>query len=141
MAVHEIDPLQDARWDALVQLDSRSSIFHTVEWLQALHRVYGYTARVVTTSEKDAPLTDGIAFCEVNSWITGKRLVSLPFSDHCEPIVRGSDDLQALVERIGETAANNFKYAEIRTVRDELQPQWPFHVYNRHYLHIVDLGT
>jgi hypothetical protein len=138
MTVHEIDPLQDERWAALVQSDSRSSMFHSVEWLQALHRVYGYTVRVFTTSQIDAALTDGIVFCEVNSWITGRRLVSLPFSDHCEPLARGSDDLQLLLEKI-KAAAHNLKYAEIRTVSTELQPSWSLDVYNRDYLHVVDL--
>ncbi len=43
---------------------------------------------VLTTCAPDAPLTDGVVFCEVDSWLTGRRLVSLPFSDHCEPLLQ-----------------------------------------------------
>ena len=34
--------------------------------------------------------------CEVNSWLT-RRLVSLPFSDHCDPLVNGESDATDLV--------------------------------------------
>src|SRR5436853_4705206 len=98
--VYEIDPQEDSRWTTLVNSDSRSSIFHTTEWLEALRQTYGYPARVVTTSPKDMPLVNGIVLCQVNSWLTGPRLVSLPFSDHCEPLVRDAEDLRVLLTEL-----------------------------------------
>jgi hypothetical protein len=40
-----------------------------------------------TTSAPDDDLSNGVVFCRVESWLTGRRLVSLPFADHCEPLV------------------------------------------------------
>src|SRR5256886_3244169 len=37
----------------------------------------------------DQELQNGIPFCVVRSWLTGRRLVALPFSDHCDAL--GSD--------------------------------------------------
>src|SRR5215471_376948 len=114
MPVSEINPLQDARWSALVASHPRSSIFHTVEWLEALRRTYHYVPRVFTTCAAGAPLTNGIAFCQVNSWLTGSKLVSLPFSDHCDPLVQDAADLQTLIFGIRQNAATSFRHAEIR---------------------------
>lgn len=85
--VHTLDPLADGRWKTFVEQHRDASIFYTPGWLQALRKTYGYEAVVYTTSAPDEPLTNGIPFCMVDSWLTGRRLVSLPFSDHCEPLV------------------------------------------------------
>ena len=87
MTLSEIDPLLDCRWVDLTERCVRSSIFHTPEWLAALRRTYGYKSVVFTDSRSGEPLRNGLLFCHVDSWLTGKRLVALPFSDHCEPLL------------------------------------------------------
>jgi hypothetical protein len=77
-----IDPLNDIRWTRFVETHPRASLFHSVPWLQALQRTYRYEPLVYTRCPQGQDLTDGIAFCRVESWLTGRRLVSLPFSDH-----------------------------------------------------------
>src|ERR1700691_1050981 len=85
-AVHEIDPLTDRRWDEFVRRCSQSSVFHTVAWLQALHRTYGCEPIVFSTAPPGTEIENGLVFCRVESWLTGTRLVSLPFSDHCDAL-------------------------------------------------------
>lgn len=87
VAVFEVDPLSDSRWPDLVAAHPQASAFHTCAWLSALQATYGYRPLVLTTSAPDAPLKNAMVFCEVRSWLTGRRLVSLPFSDHCEPLL------------------------------------------------------
>src|SRR5271163_255271 len=92
------------RWSEFVERHSRSSIFHTVGWLEALRRTYGYEPIVLTTSPAGRELQNGLVLCQVNSWWTGRRLVSVPFADHCEPLVNDADEfngvLSALAERL-----------------------------------------
>jgi lipid II:glycine glycyltransferase (peptidoglycan interpeptide bridge formation enzyme) len=60
-------------------------------------------------------LTSGIVFCQVDSWLTGRRLVSLPFSDHCEPLGNSVDGLEALLGSLTRELHNSkWKYIEIR---------------------------
>src|SRR5262249_42725473 len=87
MTVFKIDPLQDSRWQTFVERHPQASVFHTVGWLEALHRTYGFRPVAYTTAKAGAELENGIVFCHVDSWLTGKRLISLPFSDHCQPLV------------------------------------------------------
>jgi CelD/BcsL family acetyltransferase involved in cellulose biosynthesis len=94
-AVHVLAPLTDPRWDDLVARHPRASVFHTRAWLEALARTYGYEPAVLTTTPA-GPLDDGLVFCRVRTW-AARRLVSLPFSDHCEPLVDEPADLAAMV--------------------------------------------
>src|SRR3989442_8276714 len=99
MSVNRIDPLNDPRWRALLERHPAASVFHTPEWLNALNRAYGYKPVVYGNIEGDE-LTSGIVFCSVNSWLTGSRLVSLPFSDHCQPLIRDAEELSRLLSAV-----------------------------------------
>jgi hypothetical protein len=113
--IHVINPIADNRWEELVARHPRASVFHRRGWLEALARTYGYQPRVLTTSPPGAQLSDGIVFCLVSSWITGTRLVSLPFSDHCEPLLDDVGQSAAFVSWLeSECERKRWKYAELR---------------------------
>jgi len=113
--VYELDPLSDSRWPALVATHPQASVFHTNAWLSALQVTYGYRPLVLTTCAPQAPLADAIVFCEVDSWLTGRRLVSLPFSDHCEPLLNEPAALGALLAHARNAVeAGRYKRIEIR---------------------------
>jgi lipid II:glycine glycyltransferase (peptidoglycan interpeptide bridge formation enzyme) len=113
--VYEINPLSDSRWETFIKSHPRSSVFHSTNWLKALQTTYKYDPLVVTTCPPDADLTNGLVFCRVNSWVTGRRLVSLPFSDHCELLVHNSNELDDLLLHMKRYVdAGRWKYIEIR---------------------------
>jgi hypothetical protein len=113
----EIDPLRDPRWAELLEHHPQASVFHSPTWLQALHTVYGYVPVVVTACPPGARLTNGLVFCRIKSWLTGQRLVSLPFSDHCEPLVDNSDELDDLLLYMRHNVdKDSWKSIEIRPV-------------------------
>ena len=115
MCVYEIDPLLDPRWAALVESHPHSSVFHSPSWLEALQRTYGYEPMVISTCSPKSDLTNGLVFCRVNSWLTGRRFVSLPFSDHCEPLVDDSEDLIRIFTHLRQSVEQGkWKYIEIR---------------------------
>jgi hypothetical protein len=143
MRLYRIDPTSDARWAELVQKHPKASVFHTVGWLKALRRTYGYQPMVFTTSPPTGELRNGLAFCDVKSWLTGRRLVSLPFSDHCEPLLDSAEDLNFLIRYLQATLdRREWKYLEIRPI------EWNFHETGdgigllpatTYYLHTLDL--
>jgi hypothetical protein len=115
MKVYEIDPTRDRRWDEFLETHPDASIFHTQGWLRALQLTYGYTPVAITTSAPGNPLLNGLPFCRVNSWITGRRLVSVPFADHCAPLVSDSEQLTSLLLYLQEKAdREKWSYVEIR---------------------------
>jgi CelD/BcsL family acetyltransferase involved in cellulose biosynthesis len=113
-----IEPLEDRRWDEFVQRHPRSSVFHSPAWLKALSRTYGYTPVAYTTSPAGHALENGMVFCRVESWLTGKRLVSLPFSDHCEPLIDTPEDLEAITVALEqESWREQWRYIEMRPLQ------------------------
>lgn len=113
-----IDPLRDARWSDFVQRHPDAGLFHSTGWLEALRRTYGYEPLVVTTSQEDESLSNGIVLCRVHSRVTGRRLVSLPFSDHCEPLVRDASELEVLIAFLKKQVADGcYQYLEMRPLK------------------------
>jgi CelD/BcsL family acetyltransferase involved in cellulose biosynthesis len=116
--VYEIDPLCDPRWTALLERHPRASVFHSANWLRALRRTYDYEPVAITTSPPGDGLTNGLVSCRIKSWLTGRRLVSLPFSDHCEPLVDDAADLKVLVRALEQLSRREqLRYIEIRPLR------------------------
>ncbi len=90
-------------------------MFHSLAWLGALNRTYGYRIVAYTTSGPGEMLHNAIVCCQIQSWVTGRRLVSLPFSDHCEPLVENEDDLKLLLNELQQDALRErCRYIEIR---------------------------
>lgn len=115
MGVYEVDPLTDDRWPELLDRHPRASVFHTRSWLKALKRTYNYEPVAYTTSAPGTSLTNGWVFCRIQSWLTGPRLVSLPFSDHCDPLINGNTDLQQMSKAVFELRKGGpWKYVECR---------------------------
>jgi CelD/BcsL family acetyltransferase involved in cellulose biosynthesis len=81
-----IDPITDPRWLRLVQRSREASIFHHPRWLALLADCYGWELRAPVLAADDGELTAGLPLARVQSRLTGKRLVALPFSDLCAPL-------------------------------------------------------
>jgi CelD/BcsL family acetyltransferase involved in cellulose biosynthesis len=139
MPLYCLDPLIDRRWDELVETHPKSSVFHRKEWLKTLADTYGYKPLVVTSTAPGNPLSDGIAFCQVKSWITGHRLVSLPFSDHSEPLLSDSIRESELVDwLIAERQRRRLRYIEMRPI-DWSTPGSDFGEGSAFWIHHLDL--
>ncbi len=138
--VYEIDPLCDPRWEVLVNGHSQASVFHSTKWLRALQIGYGYEPVVVTTCPRETALTNGLVFCRVKSWLRGWRLVSLPFSDHCEPLASNSAQLDVLLLHMRQLVdAGKWEYIEIRPTFYQPGPQTELHKSSTYCFHSLDL--
>ncbi len=70
---------------------------------------------VSTSSPSGQALEDGVVFCRVSSWITGTRLVSLPFADHCEPLLNDLGEYLDCTHWLrAECDGRVWKYVELR---------------------------
>ncbi len=143
MKFYQFDPTKDPRWAELVERHTRASIFHTVGWLKALRHTYGYEASAFTTSSPTGNLENGWVFCRINSWLTGRRLVSLPFSDHCEPLCDALEDVNFLVRYLQTTLDHQeWKYLEMRPIDgrfSQLIGEVGFLPATTYFLHTLDL--
>jgi hypothetical protein len=132
--------LREARWPELLKRHPSASVFHTAGWLEALRRTYGYAPVAFTTSPPGAELGNAVVLCRVSSWLTGRRLISLPFCDHCEPLVSGAEELEEICGALKRDAeAENWKYIELRPRVARPGPETGFQKGREFYLHGLDL--
>jgi CelD/BcsL family acetyltransferase involved in cellulose biosynthesis len=142
MKMFVIDPTKDPRWTRLIERHPRASVFHTRNWLETLRRTYGYEPVVYTTTAPTEELTNGIVFCKIESWLTGRRLVSLPFSDYCEPLCDSNEELEFLTRSVIDAAKwEGYKYVEIRPLATSPESYDGTRMAQSHsfYLHTIDL--
>src|SRR5271156_6777444 len=139
LCCYQLDPTKDTRWAELVERHPNASVFHTVGWLEALKRTYGYEPVAFTTSSPTGALKNGVVFCRVRSWLTGSRLVSLPFSDHCEFLASDGATLSELLMRTREREAGKCRYIEIRPISYRPEIRDGFRQSDSYLTHHLDL--
>jgi hypothetical protein len=141
MGIQTLDPLRDPRWPELVDRHPSASFFHTRAWLETLRRTYGFEPVAYTTSPAGAKLDNAIVFCRIRSWLTGQRLVSLPFSDHAEPLTDSDEALHALLGSLASgLARDGHRYLELRSARVPVAGAAGFGESASFYSHRLDLG-
>ena len=143
MDIHRLNPLCDPRWTEFVHQSPRASVFHTRDWLYSIHRTYGYEPVVLTTSPPTTELRNGLVFCRIRSWLTGSRMVSLPFSDHCEPLIDSDEEFALLISCLqAEMKHQGCSHLEIRPIDrrfENNEPKGGFSRGNSYYLHRLDI--
>ncbi len=81
-----INPLTYPGWDDLLLSNPGYSFFHSTSWARVLHESYQYEP-IYFTVIKDNKLLVLIPFMEVKNLLTGKKGVSLPFTDYSQSII------------------------------------------------------
>jgi hypothetical protein len=115
-------------------------VFHSRSWLQSLQATYGYEPIAVTTAQPAEPLSNALVFCVVRSWLTGDRLVSLPFSDHCEPLVTQPWEFGLLMKFVESLRKHQrWKYVQVRSVNAALNSEGQFNQTKAYRLHRLDI--
>jgi CelD/BcsL family acetyltransferase involved in cellulose biosynthesis len=91
-----VDPTTDPLWQELVTRQN-SSVFHSPAWARVLAETYGWEPRAQVLVDGEGEPRAGIPFCRISDMIS-ERIVSLPFSDYCDPLVGNDDEWNRLVE-------------------------------------------
>lgn len=138
--IYRLDPLLDPRWSGFVENHPRASIFHSTGWLEAIFRTYRYTPVAVTTAAPGIPIDNALVACRVSGWLTGGQLVSLPFSDHCDPLTQEAEPCNRLLESLtGELSVKGVSGIEIRPsipIEGAAASSWQPRSYSLHKLDI-----
>jgi Acetyltransferase (GNAT) domain len=112
--VEVVNPLEVPDWDAMLLACPTSSIFHSTAWARVLLGTYGYKP-VYFIRREAGRLRALLAVMEVDSWLTGRRGVSLPFTDDCEPLCLDGGGLDGVVQKMLDYATErDWKYLECR---------------------------
>jgi hypothetical protein len=109
-----LNPVEEKNWDDLISAHPDASFFHTAAWARVLCDTYGYQPSYFVVRGKNR-VVSLIPLIEVNSWLTGKRGVALPFTDSCEPLGCDGSFKEKIVSAIKEYGKQrSWKYLECR---------------------------
>lgn len=104
------NPLEIENWDALIAPHKQATVFHSRSWARVLAETYGHTPLYVG-GHSATEVISVLPLMEVRSPWTGRRGVSLPFSDFCDPLAPGPD-LYSRAIALGRE--RQWKYLECR---------------------------
>jgi CelD/BcsL family acetyltransferase involved in cellulose biosynthesis len=136
-----IDQETHPGWADFVERHPLGWLVHLAEWKRVLEssfsHIRGYC--LALTDEPSGAIRAALPVFAVSSWLTGSRLVSIPFATLSDPLVSSAEDLQQLLDGAVALAGKlRAPRLEVRTFRaTELMPQGHFErgeVFKHHYL-------
>lgn len=103
--VVRIDPVADPAWAEFLDRCESAEVFHHPLWLELLANEYGYEVTAICLRDEGGAIEAGLPLARIESRLTGRRLVALPFSDTCLTLVARDAGAAAGV-RLGEALAD-----------------------------------
>lgn len=129
-----------AEWDEAIARFPATTVFHKTAWLLNLQETYRYRLFLTALKEKQSTRASALLpVLEVDSSITGRRGVALPFSDLCPLLASHEEAARTLVSRLinlGRT--RRWRTLEIRGHHPAFQST---PVAERYYGHQLALGA
>jgi hypothetical protein len=109
-----IDPRKLKEWDSILLRTPEASFFHSTAWAKVLCESYHYQPLYITEWDGES-LKALLALMDVDSFLTGRRGVSLPFTDYCDPIAPDNETFRDLLnEAVLYGKEKGWKHLEIR---------------------------
>jgi CelD/BcsL family acetyltransferase involved in cellulose biosynthesis len=133
-----INPSEQKDWNESLLSLPGSSFFHTSSWAAVLQKSYNYKP-IYFTIRGQAGMQALLPVMEVNSSLTGKRGVSLPFTDYCEPVAADAAEFQEMfAAAVASGKKQNWRYLELRGGERFFPTAEPSEC---HYGHTLDLAA
>ncbi len=113
-----INPITYPGWDDLLLSNQKYSFFHSSSWARVLRETYNYEPCYLVLID-NTNLLVSIPLVELKCFAIGRRGVSLPFTDYCDPIVAGDVKVKDVINyliKYGRRAG--WKSIEIRGGRN-----------------------
>ena len=109
-----IDPTRYEDWDDIVLSVPGFTFFHSSAWAKVLSESYNCTP-VYFMPFRQGKLVAVMPFMEVKSILTGRRGVSLPFTDYSDPIMVDDIQLKDILKPVMDLGKKfKWKYLELR---------------------------
>lgn len=108
-----INPMAHPGWDALIKGAAECGLFHTSIWARVLRETYGHRPLYLCRAF-EGKLHSLLPLMEVSSPLTGRRGVSLPFTDFCLPLPVSDDPRELYASAMKQGYDRGWRYLECR---------------------------
>jgi hypothetical protein len=131
-----LNPLYGKEWESLLSSQPGRSVFHSAAWAKVLNESYGFAPQyfVASGTAKGCSL---LPMMEINSWLTGRRGVSLPFTDECKALVPDVGSFQRLFDAaLNYGRARGWRYVELRGGKEFLPDACSSQTFHGHEINL-----
>lgn len=133
-----LDPLTDDRWDRFVGSHPYGWITHTSTWKRIVEESFdhmeGYYPALV--GEQSGEIRAALPLFQVKSWLTGRKLVSIPWATIADPLVSCREDFDLLATEARTLALKlGATHLELRALQASSLVQRGDLAEGNHYLH------
>lgn len=107
--------VSDSHLTSFVEQLAKETFYYNPTWLNLISSIYGYELIPLSTTNSAGQITGFLPLCSMQSPVTGRRLVALPFSDFC-PLL-AVDDASAndlIAKAIDLAKLQKVRYLELR---------------------------
>lgn len=113
--------LADSSLASFIEEQAPGTFSYTQTWLNIVPQLYGYKIIPLIATNKAGNVSGFLPLCLMQSPLTGRRLVSLPFSDLCPFLAEDEASANMLIDQAVELARQQkVKYLELRTGINEV---------------------
>lgn len=128
----------DPRWIHYISTHPDACIFHHPNWINSVAECYGYHPSIITLSNPEGSIVAGLPIMEISQPLLRRRLVSLPFSDHCVPLLKQGQYLDPLLGKLTQSEYRGNAEVEIRW---DFSTNPTFRTDSQHVMHCIPLSS
>ena len=131
-----VNPVNYSNWNEDILNLSGYTFFHSSQWSNLISKTYGYKP-IYYILKDDKRIAAVFPLMEIKSFLTGKRAVSLPFSDFSNPLVEDYSQFDKLFKKITENGkSRNWKHIALKGYRELLPKNIPSYLEFEHILEL-----
>lgn len=109
-------PVREGSQSLPIDTQNGDSFYADERWLNLIQTVYGFTVTRLEVRGEDGALRGSLPVCALSSPLTGRRIVSLPFSDTCSMVAADMATAHQLLDQAVELGRRHrARYIELRT--------------------------
>ncbi len=131
------------QWDAFLESHPSSTVCHTSAWCMAIEATFPHIKNhfIALEDTESHQIIAALPLYHLHSWLTGNRLVCVPFASWCDPLVQNAEDLQTLLNSVTEAHSPRQPKLEIRCRHStHLAQQIPLHPASSCLHHTIPLN-
>ena len=102
-------------WNSCLEKSGEATVYHTLGWRSILAEVFGYKTTYTICRNGKGDICAAIPLAVIKSWITGNRVVSLPFSQYGGLLVTDPAAMKCVTNHLRSFLKERFSYVRLKS--------------------------
>lgn len=139
-----VEEAESIGWNEMLAAHTMGSVFQHTAFIRMISTTFGHVRPyVLSLCDADGCCVGGLAIFLVKSWLTGRRLVSIPFAFYADPVVSSPEQFGVLFQAVLDLAKQDeASYVEIKCrnstdILTESGLMKPVYYYKTYYLDLT----